>query len=76
MAPQTLSFGKNGFGCQPLNRHISGTSDPIVIKLVLMDRQFDKDSKYVILVQIGECLGALINLSTFVMTMELTLWIT
>ena len=24
-----------------------------------MDRQFDKDSKYVILVQIGQCLGAL-----------------
>ena len=34
-------------------------SDPIFIKLVLMDRQFDKDSKYVNLVQIGECLGAL-----------------
>ena len=72
MAPQTLSFGKNGRGCQPLNPHISGTSGPILIKLVLMDRQFDKDSKYVILVQIGECLGAL----TFVMTMKLTLWIT
>ena len=28
-------------------------------KLELMDRQFDKDSKYVIRVQIGECLGAL-----------------
>ena len=57
--PNFESFGKNGRGCQPLNPHISGTSDPIFIKLVLMDRQFDKDSKYVILVQIGECLGAL-----------------
>ena len=47
MAPQTLSFGKKRHGCQPLNPHISGTSDPICIKLVLMDRQFDKDSKYV-----------------------------
>ena len=57
--PNFESFGKNVRGCQPLNPHISGTSDPIFIKLVLMDRQFDKDSKYVILVQIGECLGAL-----------------
>ena len=57
--PNCESFGKNGRGCQPLNSHISGTSDPIFIKLVLMDRQFDKDIKYVILVQIGECLGAL-----------------
>ena len=57
--PNFESFGKNVLGCQPLNPHISGTSDPIFIKLVLMDRQFDKDSKYVILVQIGECLGAL-----------------
>ena len=57
--PNFESFGKNVFGCQPLNRHISGTSDPIVIKLVLMGRQFDKDSKYVFLLQIGECLGAL-----------------
>ena len=29
------------------------------MKLVLMDRQFDKDSKYVVIVQIGECFGAL-----------------
>ena len=57
--PNFESFGKNVRGCQHLNPHISGTSDPIFIKLVLMDRQFDKDSKYVILVQIGECLGAL-----------------
>ena len=57
--PNFESFGKNGCGCQPLNLHISGKSDPIFIKLVLMDRQFDKDSKYVILVQIGECLGAI-----------------
>ena len=57
--PNFESFCKNGRGCQPLNPHISGTSDPILIKLVLRDRQFDKDSKYVILVQIGECLGAL-----------------
>ena len=40
-----------------------------------MDRQFDTNSKYVIIVQIGDCLGAL-NLLTFVMTMKLTLWIT
>ena len=60
MAPPNFeNFGKTGRGCQPLNPHISGMSDPIFIKLVLMDRQFDKDSKYVILVQIGECLGAL-----------------
>ena len=57
--PNFESFGKNGHGCQPLNPHISGTSDPIFIKLVLMDRQFDNDSKYVIRVQIGECFGAL-----------------
>ena len=57
--PNFESFGKNGRGCQPLNPHSSRTSDPIFIKLVLMDRQLDKDSKYVILVQIGECLGAL-----------------
>ena len=57
--PNFESFGKNGHGCQPLNPPISGTSDSIFIKLVLMDRQFDKDSKYGILVQIGECLGAL-----------------
>ena len=57
--PNFESFGKNGHGCQTLNPHISGTSDPIFIKLVLMDRQFYKDSKYVIIVQIGECLGAL-----------------
>ena len=57
--PNFENFGKNGHGCQPLNPHISGTSDPIFIKLVLMDRLFDKDSKYVILVQIRECLGAL-----------------
>ena len=57
--PNFESFDKNRRGCQPLNPHISGTSDPIFIKLVLMDRQFDKNSKYVILVQIGECLGAL-----------------
>ena len=39
----------------------SGSVDTyaIFIKLVLMDRQFDKDSKYVIFVQIGEYLGAL-----------------
>ena len=59
MAPNFENFGKNGRGCQPLNPHISGMSGPIFIKLVLMDMQFDKDSKYVILVQIGECLGAL-----------------
>ena len=60
MAPQTLeSFSKNGRLCQPLDPDISGTSDPMFIKLVFMDRQFDKDSKYVILVQIGECLEAL-----------------
>ena len=57
--PNFDNFGKNGRGCQPLIPHISGTSDPIFIKLVLMDRQFDKDSKYVILVQIGEYLGVL-----------------
>ena len=57
--PNFENLGKNGHGCQPLNPHISGTSDPIFIKLVLMDRQFDKDSKNVILVQIGEYLGAL-----------------
>ena len=57
--PNCENFCKNGRRCQPLNPHISGTSDPIFIKLVLMDRQFDKDSKYVILVQIGEYLGAL-----------------
>ena len=57
--PNFESFGKNGHGCHPLNPHISGTSGPIFIKLVFMDRQFDKDSRYVILVQIGECLGAL-----------------
>ena len=54
MAPPNFeSFCKNGCGCQPLNPHISGTSDPIFIKLVLMERQFDKDSRDVILVQIG-----------------------
>ena len=58
-SPNFESFCKNGHGCQPLNPHITGTSDPIFIILVLMDRQFYKDSKYVILVQIGECLGAL-----------------
>ena len=57
--PNLESLGKSGRGCQKLNPHISGTSDPIFIKLVFMDRQFDKDSKYVILVQIGKCLGAL-----------------
>ena len=35
--PNFASFGKNGHGCQPLNPHISGTSDPIFIKLVLME---------------------------------------
>ena len=60
MAPQTLRIlAKTGAVANRLNPHISGTSDPIFIKLVLMDRQFDKDSKYVILVQIGEYLGVL-----------------
>ena len=44
--PNFESFGKNGRGCQPLNPHISGKSDQIFIKLVLMDRQFDTNSKY------------------------------
>ena len=57
--PNFENFGQNGCGCPPLNAHISGMSDPIFIKVVLMDRQFDKDSKYIIPVQIGECLGAL-----------------
>ena len=69
------SFGKNGHGCQPLNPHISGTSDPIFIKLILMDRQFDKDSKYVFSCSDWRMFGS-INISTFVMTMKLTLWIT
>ena len=30
--PNCESFGKNGRGCQPLNPHNSGTSDPIFIK--------------------------------------------
>ena len=38
MAPPNFeNFGQNGHGCQPLNPHISGMSDPIFIKLVLMD---------------------------------------
>ena len=45
--PNFENSGKNWHGCQPLNPHISGMSDPIFIKLVLMDRQFHKDSKYV-----------------------------
>ena len=57
--PNFEDFGKNWRGCPPLNPHISGMSDPIFKNLVLMDRQFDKDSKYAILVQIGECVGGL-----------------
>ena len=57
--PNFENFGKNRCGCSPLNPHIAGMSDPILIKLVLMDRHFDKDSKYIILFQIGQCCGAL-----------------
>ena len=57
--PTFENFGKNRCGCPPLNPHISGMSYPIFIKLVLMDRHFDKDSKYIILFQIGQCFGAL-----------------
>ena len=35
--PNFENFGKNGHGCQPLNPHISGMSDPIFIYLVLMN---------------------------------------
>ena len=73
--PNFENFGKNRCGCPPLNPHISGISYPIFIKLVLMDRHFDKDSKYIILFSDWTMLWS-INLLTFVMTMKLTLWIT
>ena len=52
-------FGKKGCGHLPLTPRISGTTKSIFTKLVLMEREFNEDSRSAIILKIGTCWGTL-----------------